>query len=66
MNRQFCSRSAIREFGVVGVAATGGLTDSRTFETDYIVSGDEHLQRLGEFRGASIVTPARTLAILRV
>ena len=33
-------------------------------EADYIVSGDEHLLRLGELRGTAIVTAARMLAIL--
>ena len=31
---------------------------------DYIVSGDEHLKRLGNYQGIPIVTPARFVEIL--
>lgn len=31
---------------------------------DYVVSGDPHLLRLGEYRGIQILTPAAFLAVL--
>lgn len=33
-------------------------------EADYVVSGDQHLLRLGSFQGTLIVTPAQFLAVL--
>jgi putative PIN family toxin of toxin-antitoxin system len=33
---------------------------------DYIVSGDPHLLRVGEFRGITILTPAAFVAVLEV
>jgi uncharacterized protein len=45
-------------------------SDDRFFEAaiagqcDFIVSGDPHLLRIGEFRGIQVVTPAAFLSIL--
>ena len=33
-------------------------------EADYIVSGDQHLLKLGAFKGIQIITPAQFLNIL--
>ncbi len=41
------------------------LACARDGQADYLVSGDPHLTKLGEFAGIKIVTPDRFLAILQ-
>jgi putative PIN family toxin of toxin-antitoxin system len=65
----------VREFSAVvlpteSVKVSDDPDDDRVLEAavageaDYIVTGDDDLLRLGEFRGTRIVTPALFLAIL--
>ncbi len=41
------------------------LALAKETDADYIVSGDQHLTRLKEYEGISILTPAQFLAILK-